>query len=212
LEELSRYVQFGCGMVAPAGWTNFDASPTLRLQRTPIISLLGGALGPKFPKNVQYGDVVRGLPVADGSCRGIYSSHVLEHLALEDCRTAIANVKRHLAPGCVFRLVLPDLETLVRHYSNSVREQPAVQLVRVMQLGRETRSRGIRGFVKDWIGNRHHLWMWDYKSLAHELNAAGFVDVRRAVFGDSADAKFAEVESEDRWIDGLGIECRRPST
>jgi hypothetical protein len=29
--------------------------------------------------------------------------------------------------------------------------------------------------------------MWDYKGIAEELKAAGFVDISRAVFGDSAD-------------------------
>ncbi|HEX8242224.1 MAG TPA: hypothetical protein VF541_01965 [Longimicrobium sp.] len=34
------HAQYGCGPCAPAGWRNFDASPTLRLQRLPAA---GGA-------------------------------------------------------------------------------------------------------------------------------------------------------------------------
>ncbi len=31
------YVQYGCGLSAPAGWNNYDASPTLRLQKLPVV-------------------------------------------------------------------------------------------------------------------------------------------------------------------------------
>ena len=31
------YVQYGCGLSAPKEWINFDVSPTLRIQKTPIL-------------------------------------------------------------------------------------------------------------------------------------------------------------------------------
>ncbi len=65
-------------------------------------------------------------------------------------------------------------------------------------------------FLKQRFGGSKHLWMWDYKALEFELRSAGFADVRRAVFGDSADPMFAEVEQPERWTNCLGIECRRP--
>src|SRR4051812_43659884 len=108
-----EYVQYGCGLSAPESWRNFDASPTLRLQRLPVVGrrLHGGGL-PLFPSNVEYGDIVRGLPVSPGSCRGVYCSHVLEHLALADFRTALRNTRAILRDGGIFRFVLPDLELL----------------------------------------------------------------------------------------------------
>jgi hypothetical protein len=51
--------------------------------------------------------------------------------------------------------------------------------------------------------------MWDYSSLELELEGVGFVQVRRAVYGDSDDRMFDEVESEKRWENCLGIECKR---
>src|SRR5687767_6441655 len=107
------YVQFGCGLSAPDGWLNFDSSPTLRAQRLPLIgSAIARASDTRFPEAVRYGDIVTGLPVADGSCKGVYASHVLEHLALEDMRTALRNTWKILEPGGVFRLVVPDLELM----------------------------------------------------------------------------------------------------
>jgi hypothetical protein len=52
--------------------------------------------------------------------------------------------------------------------------------------------------------------MWDFKSIVQELAAVGFVDIRRAAFGDSRDPQFASVEAKDRWDGCLGVECRRP--
>ena len=58
------YVQYGCGLSCPAGWLNFDASPTLRLQRLPAIGRLF-VNSVRFPDRVHYGDIRKGLPIAD---------------------------------------------------------------------------------------------------------------------------------------------------
>ena len=49
----------------------------------------------------------------------------------------------------------------------------------------------------------------DYKSITAELEKAGFSDIRRARFGDSDDKMFGSVEDEGRWINCLGVECRK---
>src|SRR6478609_9406318 len=86
------YVQYGCGLSAPKEWKNFDGSPTLRIQKIPIIgSVLKSKLNVTFPSNVLYGDIVKGLPVNANSCDGIYCSHILEHLSLQDFRQALKN-------------------------------------------------------------------------------------------------------------------------
>ena len=56
-------VNFGCGLSVDVGWANYDASPTLRLQRLPIFAPLAKAwIKPRFPDVVCYGDIIRGLP------------------------------------------------------------------------------------------------------------------------------------------------------
>src|SRR5215470_7850839 len=106
---MGLYVQYGCGVSCPAGWVNFDASPTLRLQRLSVAGPLLGKAGPRFPDGVRYGDILNGLPIADGTADGVYASHVLEHLSLADCAAALRNTFRLLRPGGVFRLVITDL-------------------------------------------------------------------------------------------------------
>lgn len=79
------YVQYGAGLSEPPNWLNYDASPTLRAQRLSLLGALAHHFGgPKFPSDVIYGDISKGLPVADGNARGVYASHVLEHLSLRE--------------------------------------------------------------------------------------------------------------------------------
>ena len=204
------YVQYGCGLSAPAFWTNFDASPTLRLQKVPIVGSFITRGGPVFPRNVRYGDIVKGLPISQQSCVAIYCSHVLEHLALDDLRIALRNTLNYLQPGRVFRFVLPDLRRLARDYVESDGPQAARKFMEDACLGIVTRPRGLKGLARSWLGNSKHLWMWDFESMQEELQHAGFTGIRRAFIGDSSDPLFSEVEAPDRWEGCLGIECRRP--
>jgi SAM-dependent methyltransferase len=117
----ATYVQYGCGWCAPEQWLNFDASPTLRFERLPLIGKIYTRNARRYPENVRYGDVARGLPLAGSSCLGVYCSHVLEHLSLEAFDRAIAETFRILAPGGIFRLVVPDLEEAAREYLEAIR-------------------------------------------------------------------------------------------
>lgn len=210
-EASSVCVQYGCGLCAPDGWLNFDATPTARLQRLPLLGALGRRLGPVFPRSVRYGDIVRGLPLADGSCDLVYCSHVLEHLSLEDCRRALANTHRILRRGGRFRLVMPDLRHLAEQYVAGNGPLAAIGFLREMLLGQERRPRGLASFVRSWIGNSAHRWLWDYGSIEQELRVVGFTDIRRAQFADSGDERFSVVEDRGRWVDALGVDCRRPA-
>ena len=165
----------------------------------------------RFPDNVEIADIVKGLPVAGQSFDGICCSHVLEHLALEEFRIAVRNTYRMLKPGGLFRLVVPDLECLVNRYTADSSDGAALRLLRSTGLGMETRDRGFRQLPVALYGNSRHLWMWDFKAIRNELQQAGFIDVRRARFGDSPDAAFCQVEERGRWEDCLGVECRRPA-
>ncbi len=116
----------------------------------------------------------------------------------------------HLQPGGIFRFVLPDLEHLVHDYLDSDDAAAAEKFMRDAALGREVRPKGLIAWLREWIGNSAHLWMWDFKSIARELDSAGFVGIRRAQFGNSADPRFKEVEDVRRRDSCLGVESHRP--
>lgn len=146
------YVQYGCGLCAPDCWLNFDASPTLRLQRIPGLSVLARRVGPVFPPAARVGDAVKGLPVPRGSCAGVYCSHVLEYLALEECRAALASTFSILKPGGIFRLAMPDLHICATDYLANPDPQAALGFMQNTLLGQATRPRGFLNFLRGWNG------------------------------------------------------------
>lgn len=203
-------VQYGCGTTAPDSWRNFDISPSIIPQRIPVIGRflrLPGA--PVWPPNVERGDILKGLPIPDGSAEAIYCAHVLEHLAYEDFRAALRNTHRALAPDGIFRLVVPDLEQIAQRY---LATGDVMAFFADSRLGQRMRPRGLVGTVRALFGNSDHRWMWDYNGLARELTDAGFRGIRRATFGDSALRAFDDVEERIRWEgpEGcVGVECRK---
>jgi SAM-dependent methyltransferase len=202
----ATYVQYGCGPGdVPRSWLNFDASPTLRLQKISLAKhLMRNSV--RFSSDVRYGNIVKGLPIESATVDGVYCSHVLEHLARDDMMVALSNTLRILRPGAPFRLVVPDMESMVRRYLDD--QLDADELV--TELGMGLKSGGFKRKIRSILGNSRHNWMWDERSLSEALRTAGFAGVRRAERGDSGDHLYSEVESPSRWDGCLGMHCVCP--
>ena len=218
-----HYVHYGCGYCAPDGWLNFDCSPTLRIERMPVLGRLLGRLSgntERFPAHVRYGDICRGLPVPEGLVQAVYASHILEHLSLQDCRIAIANTYRMLQPGGVFRLIVPDLLERARRYvaaADAHSAEASGMFMHSTYLGAESRPRSALGHLRRMVGNSSHLWMWDEHAMGAELARVGFVAIRRCALGDADDRMFDRVEHPDRFHDQefdipeVAMEARKPA-
>lgn len=215
LSKMSKknYVQYGCGLSAPEEWKNFDVSPTLRIQKTPIIGqMIKNRLNVVFPDNVLYGDIIKGLPIKDNSCDGVYCSHTLEHLSLNDFRTALKNTYRILKSGGIFRCVVPDLEWAAKKYIQDLDngdKSASIQFIHNTLLGIKERPRNFKGFMSSLWGNSHHLWMWDHESLSVELKKIGFKEIRRCTFNDCEDDMFNLVEDRERFMNAVALECKK---
>jgi hypothetical protein len=210
-KAFSQYVQYGCGWSAPKEWINFDASLTLRWERIPILGRYTKN-SRHFPANVRSGDIVKGLPVSDESCKGVYASHVLEHLTLEDFHSALENTYRMLQECGIFRLVVPDLEWSAREYIARLDRgdhRANEYFLRETTLGFEHRERGLIALARKLFNSSSHLWMWDERSLAQALNDHGFRQIRRCSFGDCEDQMFSSVEARDRFNNAVAMEARR---
>jgi hypothetical protein len=215
---MSLYVQYGCGFDAHPDWLNFDASPRLRLERTPLIGqLIKLTDRAKYTDHIRYGNIVAGLPVASGSVDGLYSSHVLEHIDRSSVITALRNSLTMLRPGGVFRVVVPDLVPIARLFLTEVEAgNPAAadRFMRHCYLGEEQPVRGFLQTTKSIWSHASHKWMYDARLLESLLLEVGFRDIRPCSFNDSADPRFKEVEHEDRFsfegLPGVAFEAFRP--
>jgi predicted SAM-dependent methyltransferase len=209
------YVQYGSGpFSAPAGWKNYDSSPTLRIQQLPLIGkLLKPVMHVSFHQDVLQGDILKGLPgIKENTCDGIYCSHVLEHLAYNDCLLAIKNSFNMLKPGGYFRCVVPDLAGAAKRYIEQLTNNNPKANTGFMDetlLGKEERIRGLKQLVAMAMGNREHLYMWDHVSLTHQLAVAGFKNIRNCAFNDSADTMFKLVEEEIRFNNAVALEATK---
>lgn len=207
------YVQYGCGLSAPNQWINFDVSPTLRIQKTPIIgNILKKKLNTIFPSNVKYGDIIKGLPMEENSCSGLFCSHTLEHLSLIDFRLALKNSYNILKKDGIFRCIVPDLEFAAISYLKELENRKpnaSINFLNNTLLGIKERPQSIKGFISSFFGNSNHLWMWDKQSLAEELKNVGFNNIRICKFNDCEDEMFKLVENIDRFEYAVAIESRK---
>jgi SAM-dependent methyltransferase len=207
-------VHYGCGKCAPENWINFDISPTLKLERLPIVgNLFIRKEWGNYPKNVKIGDILKGLPgIEENSCDAVFCSHVLEHLHYYSLQTALNNTYKILKKRGTFRCVVPDMEFFVNHYiANKKRGDKTAchRLVLGTLMADENPPKGFSKKLSKIFGNSKHLWNYDFESLSLELEKAGFKNIRRAVMNDSDNKDFLTVEDYGRFHLCLAIECQK---
>ncbi|MFX0199791.1 MAG: glycosyltransferase [Candidatus Hodarchaeota archaeon] len=97
-----KLLNLGCGTRFHPAWINVDIRCT----------------GP----DVIPCDVRQGIPFIDDSFDAIYHSHLLEHFRKEDAHLFMRDCFRVLKPGGIIRVVVPDLEEIVRIYLKLLKE------------------------------------------------------------------------------------------
>jgi predicted SAM-dependent methyltransferase len=90
------YLNLGCGSHFHQYWTNVDFKAT-------------------HPSILAY-DLNQGVPFSDNTFDAVYHSHVLEHMTKENAPCFIKECHRVLKAGGILRVVVPDLEQMVRLY------------------------------------------------------------------------------------------------
>jgi SAM-dependent methyltransferase len=92
----SYLINLGCGSTYHSSWDNYDLVPA--------------------NESIQELDLLKPMPFLDNSYIHCYCSHVIEHMPRSNVSKFIAEVYRIIKPGGVFRVVVPDLEAIVRNY------------------------------------------------------------------------------------------------
>ncbi|HET6880490.1 MAG TPA: methyltransferase domain-containing protein [Pirellulales bacterium] len=165
-------LHFGCGANYLEDWVNLDG------QRLPRVDIVW--------------DLNDGLPLPDGSCRLVYSEHVLEHFPVDRGVALLAECRRVLAPSGTLRIAMPSLEYLVSKYvSSDWRDQDWLRWPQFEFI--QTRAEMLNIAFRSW----GHAWLYDREELHRRLREAGFEAVADVAWGQSNISELCSVETRD---------------
>lgn len=208
-------VNIGCGMTPTIGFENFDNSFSLKLSKYPIISAILFNLKIISPtqmdyikfcqaKNIKWADATSRIPLPDDSVCLVYSSHMLEHLDKAEASLFLKETRRVLAADGVVRLVLPDLAKAISRYNQNQDADAFVEST-LMCIPNP------RGFLQRLrmavIGNRHHLWMYDSRSLSKLLENNGFKNIKILENGETTLRDYGMINLNERADESVYIEA-----
>jgi predicted SAM-dependent methyltransferase len=158
----------GCGPKAKSGWVNIDLSEAADLQL----------------------DLREALPFADGSAAIVYSEHFFEHLEYPDeALSFLRESLRVLRPGGMFRLGVPDGESMLRDYIHGSEETFRLIQKQWHPAWCNTRMHSVNYFFRQ---GREHKYAYDYETLARILGEVGFVSIARRPFDPAFDSEERE--------------------
>ncbi|PZW03898.1 Methyltransferase domain-containing protein [Micromonospora phaseoli] len=208
-------LNLGCGLQAPAGWTNIDRSPGLILDRLPgaksvlyRIGLLADAHMVTWPRSIKLADVTKALPYPTGTVAAIYSSHMLEHIYFDQALALLGECHRVLQPDGILRVALPDVRVFARQLLSATEDEAAAaglkftQLLNAGPLHKPNRRQKLTQFV----GASPHRWQPTSALVINMMREAGFADPQSREFMVGDLPGLAEVEHRP---EGLFVEARR---
>lgn len=95
-------INLGCGTRFHPDWVNIDKYPV--------------------DQNVMAYDLRLGIPFPDNTFDVVYHSHILEHFSRTEGEVFLNKCFRICKPGGILRIVVPDLENIVRSYLHLLEE------------------------------------------------------------------------------------------
>ncbi len=154
-------------------------------------------------------DVTRGLPFPDRYCGGIFTEHMIEHISFVNTRDLLRECVRVLKHGGAMRIVVPDGEIYLSEYAKHLRGEPTS--IPYAERDRRVNERATPIYSINSIFRDHgHLFIWDAEAMAIEMEAAGFVDVKKMSFMQGRD-KALLIDSPYRVVESLYMEGSAPT-
>lgn len=156
-------------------------------------------------------DATTTWPVEEGAVGFVYSDNVIEHIPLQPGRALFREAHRALGDGGVIRFVTPDLRAHVERYLEGVppKGDPEAQVYEEAGLTVDNPVDWVRIPIACF---EHHLgYVYDFETLRHELEQAGFVDVERCELNESRHPELAGLDL--RAAEGgaqMAVEATRP--
>lgn len=207
---MERKINLGCGPIGKEDWINIDWGILAILHKYPLVekmliklNLFPKGYNIKWPKNLKLHNCKKNLPFGSSSIDYIYTSHFLEHFKKFEAEKIIKDCYRILKKGGIIRIIVPDLELLVRKYLEKDFDYFR-KLDDLMNVNKESKKDSNDFLLADVLMNnfypqfyrkkivginkvmtffvRSHLWMYDYESLKNLLQRAGFRTIETRSF------------------------------
>jgi predicted SAM-dependent methyltransferase len=166
-------IHLGCGRRVFPGWINTDSN-----DRHP---------------GILYVDLLGELPFPDNFAHYVFSEHVHEHLSYKEGLHLLHEIYRVLGPSGVLRLAVPDLDFLVRLYTDQDKFMGFIR--------RYCRSFNVEGptgaiaLINSVFMEHGHQYLYNFKELTNQLEAAGFREVKEMEIGKSGHDELKDLET-----------------
>ena len=154
--------------------------------------LLKGWLNIRYERREEYGTIKKGndalylnynllkrWPFEEDSIQYIAGSHFIEHLDLNQGMEFLKESFRVLKKGGVIRLSCPDLNIYARNYVENNRKFFENKWIKEWCAFKKAVTPGEIFIAKAYDSGGSHKWFYDFDSLKHVLEAAGFQKVTK---------------------------------
>jgi predicted SAM-dependent methyltransferase len=148
-------------------------------------------------------DITKPLPLSDGSLKGIYTEHVLEHLPFQMIPRILRDWFRVLEPGGGLRILVPDAELYLKTYVEVKGGKPATFPYHDLL---KTPMMHVNRVFRDF----DHLFAYDFETFERILKEVGFGNIQRVDHNKGLDENLL-LDSDERECESLRIECVKPA-
>lgn len=142
------------------------------------------------------------LPFADGTFKGVFTEHCLEHVDFDAAWDNLREYHRLLKPGGTLRVVVPDGEIYIDGWIANRAGRP-VELPYARERKEATPMISINR-----IARLHHSFLYDHETLAYMMREVGFKDIRKEKFRSGRDPRLLQ-DSDYRELESLYVEATK---
>ncbi len=186
----------GCGNIYLNDWLNITLENKEEYGR---MRLREGALYLNY-------NLLGDWPFDENSIDYVAASHFIEHLDLNHGMAFTQKCFRVLKSGGVIRLSCPNLELYAKNYVERNKEFFNHPLIREWCAFKNAVTPGEIFAAKAYDSGGSHKWFYDFDSLKHILESAGFVSVRKVSRLEGRTPDLERIEMDKRELETVYVE------
>lgn len=146
-------------------------------------------------------------PIYDSSIQFIAGSHFIEHLDLNKGIAIVKESYRVLKSGGTIRLSCPDLEIYAKNYIEGNKSFFENDLIKEWCAFSQAETYGEIFAAKAYDSGGSHKWFYDFYSLKHILELAGFEQVKKCERLEGKTPNLENIELPQRELETVYVEA-----